>query len=302
MRPLLLDFGRNRSLFERLAAMLDAEPGAFERRRFPDGETYLRFDCDPSGRRIGLVCSLDRPDAKVLPLLLASAALRDLGAAGVGLIAPYLAYMRQDKRFQPGEGISARYFAALVSDHFDWLATVDPHLHRFDSLNEIYSIPTATVPAAPALAAWIDDNVARPVLIGPDRESEQWVAEVAKRAAAPYEILEKVRSGDREVRVSTPRGKRTSETPIIVDDIVSTAQTLIETIGRVREAGMPAPICIAVHAVFADGALEALTEAGAKRVVTCNTIAHPTNRVDVSELLAAGVAPLLGSHQGEADG
>ena len=56
---------------------------------------------------------------------------------------------------QTGEAVSSRLFAQLLSAHFDWLITVDPHLHRYHNLAEIYSIPTAVVHAAPLLADWI---------------------------------------------------------------------------------------------------------------------------------------------------
>ncbi len=100
--PLLFDFGVAPDLLRGLAAELGGEIGSVERHSFPDGEAYLRFDSACSGRVVVLACSLDRPDHKILPLLFAAATLRDLGARQVGLVAPYLAYMRQDKRFRPG--------------------------------------------------------------------------------------------------------------------------------------------------------------------------------------------------------
>jgi ribose-phosphate pyrophosphokinase len=84
-----------------------------------------------------------------LPLLFAADTARDLGARRIGLVAPYLAYMRQDIRFHAGEAVTSRTFAAILSRHLDWLVTVDPHLHRYHELSEIYRIPTQVVHAAP---------------------------------------------------------------------------------------------------------------------------------------------------------
>ena len=139
-----------------------------------------------------LVCTLDRPDDKFLPLVFAAAAARDLGAHGSALSAPYLAYMRQDRRFQPGEAVTSTYFAKLLSSQIDWLVTVDPHLHRRGSLAEIYSIPTQVMHAAPLISDWIRSEVKMPLLIGPDSESEQWVAAVARDAGAPHVVLQKI--------------------------------------------------------------------------------------------------------------
>ncbi len=277
-----------------LARALPGEIGSLETRQFPDGETYLRVLTEVSGRDCMVVASLDRPDAKALPVVLLAETLRDLGAASAGLVAPYLAYMRQDGRFHPGEGVTSRYFARLLSNHFNWLVTVDPHLHRYASLDEIYSIPSRVVHAAGAIAAWIEANVARPVLIGPDSESEQWVADVARRAHAPHVVLQKIRHGDRDVEVSVPQVERWRDhTPVLVDDIVSTARTMIEAVKHLQRIGLAAPVCVGVHAVLAGQAYDDLLRAGAARVVTTNSIAHPTNALDIAPESAAAVRGLL---------
>ncbi|MCK6438580.1 MAG: ribose-phosphate pyrophosphokinase-like domain-containing protein, partial [Planctomycetes bacterium] len=158
-----------------LARHLHAEIGQLALKRFPDGETLVRFDTPVDGCEIALVCTLIHPDDKVLPLLLAAGTARDLGAKSIGLVAPYLAYLRQDQRFHRGEGITSKYFARIVSAHFDWLVTVDPHLHRYRHLGDIYAIPTEVAHSTHAIAAWIRANVDAPLIIGPDSESEQWV-------------------------------------------------------------------------------------------------------------------------------
>jgi len=77
-------------------------------------------------------------------------------------------------------------------------------------------------------------------------------------------------------------------TPVLVDDIVSTARTMIETLGHLQRAGLRAPVCVAVHGVFAGRAYEDLLAAGAERVATANTIPHVSNAIDVTKLLAEG--------------
>jgi ribose-phosphate pyrophosphokinase len=85
----------------------------------------LRFTTAPDQRFVVVVCTLDRPNAKLLPLLFAASTARELGAARVGLVAPYLAYMRQDRRFNPGEAVTSLQVASLLSHAFDWMVTVD---------------------------------------------------------------------------------------------------------------------------------------------------------------------------------
>ncbi len=276
----------NEELTNALAQKLNIEVGTVIIRHFPDEESYVKVDSVVKGKEAVLVCTLDRPDAKLLPLMFLSKTIKQLGAKKISLVIPYLAYMRQDRRFKPGEAVTSELFAVLISQFADWMVTVDPHLHRRSNLSEIYSIPTEVIHAAPTISEWIKRNVQNPVLIGPDSESEQWVSQVANDAKAPFLILEKVRHGDRDVEVSEPQVKKYKDCiPVLVDDIISTGKTMIETIRLLKKSGMKPPICIGVHAIFADNAYEDLLEAGAETVITCNTIPHPSNAIDFSVLL-----------------
>ncbi len=295
MRPVILALPGGGAHAQRLAERTGAELGQVLLRQFPDGEMYVRIDTPVEGRVVVLAASLDQAASKLLPLVFLAGAARDLGARAVGLAAPYLSFMRQDSRFHAGEGVTSRYFAALLSSHVDWLVTVDPHLHRWPSLGALYTIPTTVAHAAPAIAAWLRREVARPVIVGPDAESAQWAAVVAAECDAPCVVLEKTRRGDRDVSVTTPDlSAHLDRTPVVVDDIISTARTMIEATGRIRAAGGAPPLCVGIHAVFADTAYEDLLAAGAIRVVTTNTIEHPSNLICVADALAAAVGQHLG--------
>ncbi len=262
-------------------------------RTFPDQEVYVRIDSDVRGRDVILVDSLDKPAEKFLLVAFLAATARDLGARKVGLVAPYLAFMRQDVRFHPGEGITSQYFARLLSSAVDWLVTVDPHLHRLSSLDAVYTIPTRVASSAAAIAGWIRAHVERPVLVGPDAESQQWVAAVAAACDAPFTVLEKTRRGDRDVSVTRPAAAWAGHTPVVIDDIISTGRTMVEATKQVRAAGAAPAICIGIHAVFADAVQQDLLAAGASRVVTCNTIAHASNAICVGAALASAALAQL---------
>ncbi len=261
-----------------------------ELRQFPDGELYVRL-AGELGDDVVIVGNASGDNFLRVAFLAGTA--RDLGATRVGLVAPYLAYMRQDSRFKPGEGVTAKYFARLLSSTVDWLVTVDPHLHRFDSLAGVYTIPTTIARAAPAIATWIRASVEHPVLVGPDAESVQWVQAVAEHCGAPFMILEKTRRGDRDVSITSPDGAWNGHTPVVIDDIVSTGQTMIEATRQLRAAGSAAPMCVGIHAVFADALHQALIDAGARGIVTCNTIPHATNQICIADPLADAVRERL---------
>jgi ribose-phosphate pyrophosphokinase len=266
------------------------KPVKIVKRSFPDGETYLKVPKSVKGKEVIVISALNNPNPKTFELMLLSRTLRDNGAKKVGLIAPYLAYMRQDKIFKAGEGISAKYYAALISEYFDWLITVDPHLHRIHYLCEVYKIPTVVIHAAPFIGNYIKKHIQKPLLIGPDNESSQWVKEVANDINAPFEVLEKIRIGDKNVKESMPHlSKYKGFTPVLVDDIISTGQTMLTAVKNLKKAGMKGPVCIGVHAVFANHAFLDLLETGAVDIISCNTISNPSNKINV----CAGLETLL---------
>ncbi|WP_048885129.1 ribose-phosphate pyrophosphokinase [Aurantiacibacter atlanticus] len=287
MNRIVFSLSEPAEMAEGLARHFDADLGELETRRFPDGETYLRLLTPVSGRDVVLLATLDRPDAKLAPLLFAVDALRDQGARSVALAAPYLAYMRQDKVFHSGEAVTSRSFARLLSFYFDFLVTVDPHLHRITRLDEIYTVPAKVIPAAPSIAEWIETHIPDAFLIGPDEESEQWVRDVAERAKVPSAVLEKQRWGDFDVAISggSLRGIGDRQ-PVIIDDIASSARTLIETVKMLLKVGAKAPICIVVHPIFAGDAYQDLLAAGVARVISVNAIEHETNTIDISRPIA----------------
>jgi len=283
----------NEDLARDIAALTGSEPGALEYRRFPDRETYLRFATGVRNRQVVLACSLHDPDVKVLPLLLAAATLRDLGAARIGLATPYLAYMRQDRRFKEGEAVTSTYFARLLSASFDWIATIDPHLHRHAAMSEIYSIAALVGHAAPVLTGYVQQHVDGAFLIGPDEESEQWVAAVASAAGVPHVALRKERRGDRDVVIRFPDlSIFAGKTPVLVDDVISSGRTMEVAAHQLREAGFHRSICLAAHGILADDAHTRLKAAGASVIVT-NTIPGPAAFLDIRPLFAELIKPQL---------
>lgn len=296
MKPLLFALDTHTALSDSVLASHAFEKGACAIRRFPDGESYVRILSECAQRDVVILCTLHQPDALILQILFCVETLRELGAKSIGLVAPYLAYMRQDIRFHDGEAINAKIFAQLISAHFDWLIAVDPHLHRIHNLSDVYSIPQRTLSAVPLLAQWLEREVAKPLLIGPDSESEQWVSNIATMAHAPYLVLEKTRRGDRDVKIDLPDVQRWRDhTPVLIDDIISTGNTMLEVIAQLRTANLPAPICAAVHGLFAESADHKLLAAGARCVATSNSIYHTSNVVDIGPLIAAAIIDFIDS-------
>ena len=268
-----------------LAQQLGVEQGKTSQRLFPDGESYVRIDTPVKNRHCIVLADLSRPNSKYLPLVFLVQTLREFGATSVGLVAPYLSYMRQDRRFIEGEAITSRIFAQHLSAQIDWLVTVDPHLHRYHTLDEIYSIPSLVVSGAPLLADWLKGQT-NLVLVGPDAESEQWVSQIAIHSGHPFIIGSKQRFGDRDVQVNLPDLSAYHQcTAVIIDDVIASGQTILKCIAALQELGIKRIKCAGVHGIFADGADAQLLAAGLDELVTTNTIVHASNAMDISPLL-----------------
>lgn len=291
--PLIISMPGNESSGAVLGKALSVPAFHLEVHRFPDGESLVRYPVPVTGCDVVLVCTLDRPDEKFLSLLFAAETARELGAASVGLVAPYLCYMRQDARFHTGEALSAKIFASALSRTIDWLVTVEPHLHRLSSLADIFTVPAKVLHADAEIAAWIAQEIQNPLLIGPDLESAQWVDRVAALAQCSATVLTKERNSDSDVKVSAlDPNLLAGRTPVILDDIISTGQTMKETVLKIKQSGASLPICLGVHAVFAGTAYSDLASTGA-HIVTTNTIRHSTNQIDLLPMIAKAIAQQL---------
>jgi ribose-phosphate pyrophosphokinase len=287
---MLLHFDEEAPAAARSGAAAGMAVAAIARHRFPDGELRLRLPAALSARVV-MLRTLDHPNEKLVELLLAARGARTLGARHLTLVAPYLAYMRQDAAFAPGEAVSQRIVGRFLADLFDAVVTVDPHLHRVATLAEAVPVADAiALSGAPLLADVIAARRARPLLLGPDAESAQWVAAAAARHGFAHAVCRKQRHGDRAVDIALPPVDVAGRQVVLLDDVASSGHT-VATAARLLHAAGAASVDLAVtHALFAGDALALIRAAGVGEVWSTDAIAHPSNAVSVAPLIAAALA------------
>jgi len=255
--------------------------------RFPDGELLVRL---PSRlpREVALFQSFHAPvQERIVEAIFAAAAARAAGARRIDLVAPYFPYLRQDRAFRAGEGVSHRATARLFSAWFDGVVIVEPHLHRTPTLDELFAVPARAVSAAPVIAAWLRRLGRHVLVVGPDQESVRWARAAAALAGCETRILSKRRLSPSRVRVEVSGlPDLAGRDVVLVDDILSTGRTLVEAAKGLRARGARTVRAAAVHGLFAPGALAALRRARVP-VVCTNTVPGPAARLDVAPLLAA---------------
>ncbi|EHP68512.1 MAG: ribose-phosphate diphosphokinase [Metallosphaera yellowstonensis] len=260
-----------------------------ESKLFPDGESYIRIPASLDGEEVVLVQTTQPPQNKnLLELLLTLEAIRDMGATKITAVVPYLAYLRQDRRFTDGEALSAKTILNLIhAAGANTLVVVEPH-HR-ESM-DYFPGEVRIVDPIPSLAREARKRVERPFVLAPDRGALERAERLAKELETNFSFLEKERDRKTgEVRI------RQADIPplngydvILVDDIISTGGTLAEASRIAYSSGARSVISVAVHLLLVRDAMNRLREAGIREVIGTNTVV-PEERVtlvDVSDQIA----------------
>jgi len=291
-KSLLLGFSESYEQARELAELVGIPYADIKIHRFPDGESKVSLPADllKSHRKIIIYRSLDHPNDKLIELILAAEGARELGVNNITLIAPYLAYMRQDKAFNPGEVVSQKVIGRILATSFDAVITVDSHLHRIQNLSQ--AIPTKyalNLIATEPMAEFLRREVDKPFLLGPDEESQQWVEAIALSDKMDFAVATKQRKGDKEVIIKLPVADYKSRNIVLVDDLASSGQTLIQTARELKQYQPKSISVLVTHAFFKDGSIQQLQEEGVTNMWSCNSINHATNAVSLTELIAKGL-------------
>lgn len=265
----------------RIADRLGVQVADVRFSRFPDGEEYLRVN-DPDDEML-VVGSFSSARSLVQLLLLLDAC----SEGGISLVLPYMGYARQDRRFTPGEPVSARAIARTVSDRADRVFTVN--IHTEEILSHFLS-PATNLSMAGALGEFLaDEDPDDPLILAPDAGAASFAARVAAVGRWDTDHLEKTRLSGSEVRMEPRHLEADGREVVMVDDIIATGGTVATAAGMLRDQGASSIRALCVHAVLAGGAYGRLSAAGIESIIATDTIERACSRITAADTIAGAV-------------
>jgi ribose-phosphate pyrophosphokinase len=274
-------------LGERVAQMIGAKKVGVDYKNFPDGESYIRVTEGVRGEEVVLVhTTYPQPDKRVLELLLLIDTLKDLGAARVKIVVPYMAYSRQDTRFMDGEAVSINtIFRLIEAAGADEFYTVD--IHKEFSL-DAFKIKAKNLYATGVIADHLKGMGLKELyILSPDKGALDMARRVGERLGVEYGNFEKVR--DRITGAITVKGDRVEargRDVVITDDLISTGGTIAHACKILKAERARRVIAVCSHPLLVAGAYERMKGAGLDEVLGTDTVESEVSKISVAPLIA----------------
>ncbi len=280
----------SRALGEKIVRLLGAETITVASRTFPDGETYIRLEGNPSNDHVVIVQTTGPPqDTNLTSLALMADAAKRNGAKKVTAVVPYLAYARQDKIFLQGETVSVEVVARMLKEAgVDELLTVNVHEKR---ALEAFPFPARTVSAIPLLAEhFVQRGFKGAFALAPDKGAMYIADEARLVLGGKSDHLEKKR--DRytgEVKTEMKKLDVKNEVCIVFDDVITAGDTVINSARILKANGAERVFIACVHPLLVGDAEKRILEAGVEEIIGTDSISSPASKVTLAPLISSEV-------------
>ncbi|BDZ67988.1 ribose-phosphate diphosphokinase [Methanobacterium ferruginis] len=255
-----------------------------ESRKFPDGERYIRIKGDVEEGVIVVQSTGYPQDENLMELFLILKTIRSMGITNIRTVIPYFGYGRQEKRFNPGEAVSADVVCDLIQ-YAGASEVYSINLHE-NSICDLFNIPTHNLSAMPTIAQYVADNVDDPVIVAPDKGALGFAQEISNLLNCESDYLEKIRISPEKVETKPKNLDVDGRDVVIIDDIISTGGTIVNACGILKEHGARRIVVSCVHPVLVEDALLKIFAAGAHDVVGTDTLKSEVSNVSVASLVA----------------
>jgi ribose-phosphate pyrophosphokinase len=284
----------NPQLGREIADYLGVPLGGREISRFANGEIYVKFTESIRGADVFVIQSFSANlNDGIMELLIMIDALKRASAGRITAVLPYYCYARQEKKSVPREPITARMFADILSTvGATRVITMDLHA---PAIQGFFNIPVDHMTALPMLAQYIrEKNLNDGVIIAPDAGSVKKAEKLATRLGFPLGVMYKRRPAPNVAEMSFFIGEVRDKTPVIIDDMVDTAGSIMQVVMALVERGAKPEIhLLTTHGIFSPPAFERLKHPAIREIVVTNTIPIPPEKF-LPKITVLSIAPLLG--------
>ncbi|UCE16306.1 MAG: ribose-phosphate diphosphokinase [Candidatus Bathyarchaeota archaeon] len=277
----------SQELGRKIADLLKIKIVPVEFKRFPDGESYIRFNGDVENEDIIVVQTTSPPqNENLIQLFLMANNAKDLKARSITTVIPYFAYTRQDKRFRHGEAFSVKTMVTLLEAcGVTRIITVNAHNPK---ILEAFKVRIKDLSAIGLLAEHFKkQGFDRAFSLSLGKKAQGVAAEANEVLNGGYGYVETRR--DRltgKVNVKKKALPVANRDVIIFDDIISSGGTMIKAIKLVREQGAQRIYAACVHSLLIKDAKDKITESGADGIVSTDCVPSSVSLVSVAPLIA----------------
>ncbi len=262
-------------------------------RTFSDGEIQVDLDARVRGMAVFVIQSTCTPgNTNLMELLIMIDALKRASASRITAVLPYYGYARQDRKVSPRAPITAKLVADLITTAgANRVLTMDLHAGQIQGF---FNIPVDHLFAAPVLLDYIRSRFQGDlVIVSPDAGGVERARAFAKRLKAKLAIIDKRREGPNVAKFMNIIGEVEGLQAIILDDIVDTAGTLIESASALDSKGAKRVVACCTHPVLSGPAIERINSSIIEEVTITNTIPLKPEALGHSKFRVLSVAKLL---------
>ncbi len=274
---LVVSSSSSETLASKLSKLLHSKLSEVERKRFPDGEMYVRVLADMKGEKVAVIGST-KNDADLIELLLLLNACREAGAGKIIAVVPYFGYARQHRTYNDGEPVSSKVMTKCIEQFSDEIICV-----------EIHDEETLTFASKPFRNISVIDTMSKHFLgqkidyvLAPDDGAFDRAQKMAEIIGTRAYYIDKKRIDSKTVDMHLPNLEYMGKSVLLVDDIISTGGTIIRAVNLLKDRGVSKISVSAVHGVFARESDKTITSLVDDLVVS-DTIEGPNSTVSVAE-------------------
>jgi ribose-phosphate pyrophosphokinase len=280
-------------LAEEICEILGVELGKVSLYNFSDGENYAQIEENVRGADVFIIQPTSSPaNDNLMELLIMLDAFKRSSASRITAVIPYYGYARQDRKDKPRVPITSKLVADLLqAAGASRVLTMDLHAPQIQGF---FNIPVDHLFAAPVLLKYLKNlEMENLTIVSPDAGGVERARAYAKRLGATLAIIDKRRVVKNKAEVMHVIGDIADRNVFVVDDIIDTAGTLIET-GRVlKEKGAATVSAACTHPVLSGPAIERINKSDLHEVVVTNTMPTGEKATECPRLVPLSVGELL---------